>query len=122
MDRIFMKLIPSLKKEDWVLSIKLNENIYLFKEYPKIAFRENPIEGIQNKLKQSIKELNGKIETSGEQLAFDTLQKLESQWKKLELLKTTHINKEDFGISHSVMIGDEGGLYILLNSLNEQDK
>ena len=51
MDRIFMEANPSLKKEDWVLAIKLNENINLFKEYPKTAFRENPMEGIQDKLK-----------------------------------------------------------------------
>ena len=34
---------------------------------------DKAIEGILDKLKQSIKELNGKIETSGEQLVFETL-------------------------------------------------
>ena len=66
--------------------------------------------------------MTGKIETSGEQLAFNTLQKLASQHEKLKLLKTTHIDKGDFEIEHSVMIGDEGGLYMLLNSLNDKDK
>ena len=66
MDRIFTDLLPSLRKEDCVLAIKLNENINLFKEYPKTAFKDNPIHGIQDKIKQSIRELNGKIETSGE--------------------------------------------------------
>ena len=41
MDRIFMDLLPTLRKEDWVLAIKLNENINLFKEYPKTAFKDN---------------------------------------------------------------------------------
>ena len=52
MDRIFTEVNPTLQK-------KINENINLFKEYPKTAFRENPMEGIQNKLKKSIKEMNG---------------------------------------------------------------
>ena len=46
MDRIFLEVNPTLKKEDWVLAIKINENINLFKKYPISAFRENPIEGI----------------------------------------------------------------------------
>ena len=66
--------------------------------------------------------MNGNTETRGEQLAFSTLQILASQPEKLNLLNSAHINKGDFGITHSVMIGDEGGLYMLLNSLNEQDK
>ena len=73
MDRIFNEVYPSLKKEDWVLAIKIYENINLFKEYPKTAIMDKAIEGILDKLKQSIKELNGKIETSGEQLVFETL-------------------------------------------------
>ena len=42
------------------------------------------MEGILEKLKQSLRELNGKIETSGEQLAFDTLKKIESQSQRLK--------------------------------------
>ena len=38
------------------------------------------------------------------------------------MLKSAHIDKVDFGIEHSIMIGDEGGLYMLLNSINEEDK
>ena len=37
------------------------------------------MEGILDKLKQSIRELNGKTENSGEQLALNTLQKIASQ-------------------------------------------
>ena len=66
--------------------------------------------------------MNGNTETRGEQLALNTLQKLASQPEKLNLLNSAHIDKEEFGITHSIMIGDEGGLYMLLNSLNEQDK
>ena len=121
MDRIFMEVNPVLRKENWVLAIKINDNIDLFKEYPKTAMKDNPMEGIQDKIKQSIRELKGKVENSGEKLAFSTLEKLTSQSNKLNLLKKAHIDKEDFGIEHSVMIGDEGGLYLLLNSLNEQD-
>ena len=56
-----MDVYPSVKKEDWVLAIKLCENIDLFNNYKKTTFIENPIDGIQDKLKQSIKELNGNI-------------------------------------------------------------
>ena len=122
MDRIFTELLPQLKKQDWVLAIKISENLDLFQDYPKTAFKNNPIEGIQDKLKQSIRELNGKTETLGEQLAFTTLQKIQSQPQNLNLLKSIHIPKHEFGIAHSVIIGDEGGLYMLLNSLNQQDK
>ena len=80
------------------------------------------MEGILDKLKQSIRELNGKTETMGEQLALSTLQAIASQPQKLLSLKTSHLDKEDFGIAHSFMIGDEGELYMLLNSLNDQDK
>ena len=122
MDKIFNEVNPVVRKEDWVLAIKINDNIGLFKEYAKTAMRDNPMEGIQDKLKQTIRDLKGKTETSGEKLAFSTLEKLSSQIEKLKLLKTTHIDKGDFEIEHSVMIGDEGGLYMLLNSLDEQDK
>ena len=52
MDKVFTDVNPLLKKEDWVLAIKIKENINLFNKYPKIAFRENPIEGIEDKLKK----------------------------------------------------------------------
>ena len=38
------------------------------------------------------------------------------------MLKTSIIDKLDFGITHSVMIGDEGEFYMLLNSINEEEK
>ena len=74
MDKVFTDVNPLLKKEDWVLAIKIKENINLFNKYPKIAFRENPIEGIEDKLKKQILELNGKTETSGEKFALSVLQ------------------------------------------------
>ena len=37
------------------------------------------MEGILNTIKKSIKELKGKIETSGEELAYRTLKKIASQ-------------------------------------------
>ena len=38
------------------------------------------------------------------------------------MLKAAHIDKKEFGIPHSIKIGDEGGLYLLLNSLSEEEK
>ena len=48
----------------------------MFKKYPITAFKDNPMIGIQDKIQQSIRELDGKIETLEELLAFKTLQKL----------------------------------------------
>ena len=76
MDRIFMEVNPVVLKENWVLAIKINGNNDLFKIYPKNAFKDNPMEGIQDKLIQSLRELKGKTETSGEKLAFSTLEKI----------------------------------------------
>ena len=50
MDRIFMEVNPVVLKENWVLAIKINGNNDLFKIYPKNAFKDNPMEGIQDKL------------------------------------------------------------------------
>ena len=41
------------------------------------------MEGILDKLMQSIRDLNGKTETRGENLALKTLQKIASQPQKL---------------------------------------
>ena len=50
MDKIFLEVNPVISKENWVLAIKINDNLDLFKEYPKTAMKHNPMDGIQDKL------------------------------------------------------------------------
>ncbi len=37
-------------------------------------------------------------------------------------LNNTKINKRDFNLNHSIIIGDNGGLFLLLNSVNLEEK
>lgn len=87
MDRIFKEILPTIKKEDWVLIIKINENVDLFNTYPTTILRDNSMEGILIKINKSIRELNGKTETRGEELALSTLQKIASKPELLLKLK-----------------------------------
>ncbi len=36
-------------------------------------------------------------------------------------LNKIKINKRDFNIEHSIIIGDNGGLYLLINSVNIEE-
>ena len=36
-------------------------------------------------------------------------------------LNKIKINKRDFNIEHSIIIGDNGGLYLLINSVNKDE-
>ena len=37
-------------------------------------------------------------------------------------LNKIKINKRDFNIDHSIIIGDNGGFYLLINSVNIEEK
>ena len=39
----------------------------------------------------------------------------------LKSIKTGRFDKEKFGLLHTVIIGDNGGLYALLNNVNEKE-